>query len=61
MTDEPVVYESLEAMKMGPRSYTGEQAEAIRQAVANRKPLKGPAPPLEPAPTGDFRQQQEDR
>lgn len=44
---EPIVYESEEAMRFGPRHYTGEQAEQIRQAVASRKLLIEPPIPIE--------------
>lgn len=37
-------FETEEAMRFGPRSYTGEQQAVIDQAVAERKPLS--APPL---------------
>lgn len=37
-------FETEEAMRFGPRSYTSEQQPVIDQAVAERKPLS--APPL---------------
>lgn len=45
------VYASVEEMKLAPRHYTGEQAEAIRRTVANRKPLPEPPLPLEDDPS----------
>jgi hypothetical protein len=40
----PVEFESQEAMRAGPRSYTPDQAEVIELAVRTRSPL--PEPPL---------------
>lgn len=43
--EETVRFESQDAMRFGPRSYTGEQQEVIDAAVASRKPLTAPSLP----------------
>lgn len=48
-----IEYDSLEAMKFGPHTYTDEQAETIRLAVANRKPLDVPGIPLDTTALGE--------
>jgi hypothetical protein len=42
-----VAYESQQAMRFGPRSYTPAQAEVIKLAVQERKPLRVAPLPLD--------------
>lgn len=44
---EATYYESQQAMRSGPRSYTQEQAEWMRQVVEQRQPLQEKPLPLE--------------
>jgi hypothetical protein len=48
LEDSPVdTFESQDAMRFGPRSYTPEQADVIRLAVSERRPLKVAPLPLD--------------
>lgn len=44
MDPDAIAFDDQEAMRFGPRSYTTEQANVIRLAMRQRKPL--PAEPL---------------
>ena len=41
------VFETQNAMRFGPRSYTPEQAKVIHLAVRQRKPLRAPPLPFD--------------
>jgi hypothetical protein len=48
LEDAPAeTFESQDAMRFGPRSYTPEQAKVIRLAVRERRPLKVDPLPLD--------------
>lgn len=44
---DPTEFDSQQAMRSGPRTYTPEQAEAIAAAVRTRQPLPEPPLPLD--------------